>query len=34
LKQLVAVKTKVLPFSQTILAASFTASQEVFAVNN
>jgi TRAP-type mannitol/chloroaromatic compound transport system substrate-binding protein len=34
LKQLVAAKTKVLPFSQAILTASFKASQEVFAVND
>ena len=34
LKQLVAAKTKVLPFSQPVLEASFKASMEVFAENN
>ena len=34
LKQLVAAKTKVLPFSQGILDASFKASMEVFAEND
>jgi len=34
LKQLVAAKTKVLPFSQPILEASFKASMEVFAEND
>ena len=34
LKQLVAAKTKVLPFSQPVLEASFQASMEVFAENN
>jgi hypothetical protein len=34
LKQLVAAKTKVLPFSQAILDASFKASMEVFAEND
>jgi TRAP-type mannitol/chloroaromatic compound transport system substrate-binding protein len=34
LKQLVAAKTKVLPFSQAILEASFKATQEVFAEND
>ena len=34
LKQLVAAKTKVLPFSQGILDASFKASQAVFAEND
>lgn len=34
LKQLVAAKTKVLPFSQSILDASFKASLEVFADND
>ena len=34
LKQLVAAKTKVLPFSQGILDASFKASMEVFAAND
>jgi TRAP-type mannitol/chloroaromatic compound transport system substrate-binding protein len=34
LKQLVASKTKVLPFSQAVLDASFKASMEVFAEND
>lgn len=34
LKQLVAAKTKVLPFSQAVLEASFKASMEVFAAND
>lgn len=34
LKQLVAAKTKVLPFSQAIMDASFKASMEVFAEND
>lgn len=34
LKQLVAAKTKVLPFSQPVLEASFKASMEVFAAND
>ncbi|MEJ7688116.1 MAG: TRAP transporter substrate-binding protein [Variovorax sp.] len=34
LKQLVAAKTKVLPFSQAVLEASFKASMEVFAEND
>ncbi len=34
LKQLVAAKTKVLPFSQAVLEASYKASMEVFAENN
>ena len=34
LKQLVAAKTKVLPFPQAMLEASFKASMEVFAENN
>jgi len=34
LKQLVAAKTKVLPFSQAVLDASFKASMEVFAEND
>ncbi|MES2401939.1 MAG: TRAP transporter substrate-binding protein [Pseudomonadota bacterium] len=34
LKQLVAAKTKVLPFSQAVLDASFKASMEVFAAND
>ena len=34
LKQLVAAKTKVLPFSQSVLEASFKASLEVFAAND
>jgi len=34
LKQLVAAKTKVLPFSQAVLEASFKASLEVFAAND
>jgi len=34
LKQLVGAKTKVLPFSQSILDASFKASMEVFAEND
>ena len=34
LKQLVAAKTKVLPFSQDVLNASFKASMEVFAAND
>ena len=34
LKQLVAAKTRVLPFSQAILDASFKASMEVFAEND
>jgi hypothetical protein len=34
LKQLVAAKTKVLPFSQDVMDASFKASMEVFAENN
>ena len=34
LKQLVAAKTKVLPFSQQVLDASFKASMEVFAEND
>ena len=34
LKQLVAAKTKVLPFSQAVMDASFKASMEVFAQND
>ena len=34
LKQLVAAKTKVLPFSQAVMDASFKASMEVFAEND
>jgi TRAP-type mannitol/chloroaromatic compound transport system substrate-binding protein len=34
LKQLVAAKTKVLPFSQAVMDASFKASMEVFAAND
>jgi len=34
LKQLVAAKTKVLPFPQAVLEASFKASMEVFEGNN
>jgi TRAP-type mannitol/chloroaromatic compound transport system substrate-binding protein len=34
LKQLVAAKTKVLPFSQAVLEASFKASMQVFAEND
>jgi len=34
LKQLVAAKTKVLPFSQDVLTASYKASMEVFAANS
>ena len=34
LKQLVAAKTKVLPFSQAVLESSFKASMEVFAEND
>jgi len=34
LKQLVAAKTKVLPFSQDVLTASYKASLEVFAAND
>ena len=34
LKQLVAAKTKVLPFPQAVLEASFKASMEVFEENN
>ena len=34
LKQLVAAKTKVLPFSQAVMDASFKAAMEVFAENN
>ena len=34
LKQLVAAKTKVLPFSQAVLDASYKASMEVFAAND
>jgi len=34
LKQLVAAKTKVLPFSQAIMEASYKASMEVFAEND
>ena len=34
LKQLVAAKTKVLPFSQAVLEASFKASMEVFKAND
>ena len=34
LKQLVGAKTKVLPFSQAVLEASFKASMEVFAAND
>ena len=34
LKQLVAAKTKVLPFSQAVLEASYKASMQVFAENN
>ena len=34
LKQLVAAKTKVLPFSQAVMEASFKASMEVFAEND
>ena len=33
LKQLVAAKTKVLPFPQSVLEASFNASMDVFALN-
>ena len=34
LKQLVAAKTKVLPFPQSVLDASFKASMQVFAEND
>ena len=34
LKQLVAAKTKVLPFPQAVLEASFNASMEIFAAND
>ena len=34
LKQLVAAKTKVLPFSQAIMEASYKASMEMFAEND
>jgi TRAP-type mannitol/chloroaromatic compound transport system substrate-binding protein len=34
LKQLAAAKTKILPFSQQVLEASFKASMQVFAEND
>ncbi|MBU2410603.1 MAG: ABC transporter substrate-binding protein, partial [Gammaproteobacteria bacterium] len=34
LKQLVAAKTKVLPFPQSVMEASYKASQEVYAEND